>query len=157
MEQNYADPVDPDKAIYGPQRHATSGAIPGALRTLDPHSNFYDPRAFAAAPRRPGGQVLRRGHADRARPGKLGKLMIIVVAPIPGSPAFRAGLRPGDIIAKVNGKSTDGLNTAQVAEKLRDPRARRCTSPSFARATTSPSKSTSPATRFRKIVWMTRS
>ena len=46
IEQNYADPIDPDKAIYGPS-NSNVGAIPGALRTLDPHSNFFDPRAFA--------------------------------------------------------------------------------------------------------------
>ena len=39
VEENYADPVNPDKAIF-------AGAIPGMLRTLDPHSNFFDPRAY---------------------------------------------------------------------------------------------------------------
>ena len=39
VEQNFADPVKPDKAIY-------KGAIPGMLRTLDPHSNFFDPQAI---------------------------------------------------------------------------------------------------------------
>ena len=49
VEANYADPLDPDTAIYGPP-NGNTGAIPAALRTLDPHSNFFDPRAFAAAP-----------------------------------------------------------------------------------------------------------
>src|ERR1022692_4433171 len=40
VEENYADPLNPDKAIF-------SGAIPGMLRTLDPHSNFFDPRAYS--------------------------------------------------------------------------------------------------------------
>ena len=52
----------------------------------------------------------------------MGKLVTVVVAPIPGSPAFRAGLRPGDIVAKVDGKSTDGMNTSQVAEMLKGPK-----------------------------------
>ncbi|HEY1462371.1 MAG TPA: S41 family peptidase, partial [Terriglobales bacterium] len=39
VEQNYADPVNPDKAIY-------DGAIPGMLHVLDPHSNFFDPKAY---------------------------------------------------------------------------------------------------------------
>ncbi len=49
VERHNADPVDPEKAVY-------RGAIPGMLRTLDPHSNFFDPREF---------QLLRedqRGH-----------------------------------------------------------------------------------------------
>ena len=40
VERNYADPVDVDKAIY-------DGAIPGMLRVLDPHSNFFDPHQYA--------------------------------------------------------------------------------------------------------------
>src|SRR6201995_5834752 len=40
VETNFADKVDSDKALY-------KGAIPGMLRTLDPHSNFFDPKEFA--------------------------------------------------------------------------------------------------------------
>src|SRR5688500_3540375 len=39
VEDNFADVVNPDKTVY-------KGAIPGMLRTLDPHSNFFDPRDF---------------------------------------------------------------------------------------------------------------
>lgn len=121
VEANYADPVDPDTTIYGPP-NGNTGAIPGALRTLDPHSNFFDPRAFALLREDQEGKYYGVGMSIQARPGKLGKLMTVVVAPIPGSPAFRAGLRPGDIVSKVDGKSTDGLNTSQVAEMLKGPK-----------------------------------
>lgn len=121
VEQNYADPVDPDQAIYGPP-NGNTGAIPAALRTLDPHSNFFDPRAFALLREDQEGKYYGVGMSIQARPGKMGKLVTIVVAPIPGSPAFRAGLRPGDMVAKVDGKSTDGLNTSQVAELLKGPK-----------------------------------
>src|ERR1700679_4229663 len=40
VERNYAEPVDTDKLIY-------DGAIPGMLRVLDPHSNFFDPKQYA--------------------------------------------------------------------------------------------------------------
>ena len=40
VQANYAQPVDVDKAVY-------QGAIPGMLRMLDPHSNFFDARQFA--------------------------------------------------------------------------------------------------------------
>jgi carboxyl-terminal processing protease len=121
VEQNYADAVDPDTAIYGPTE-TNVGAIPGALRVLDPHSNFYDPRAFSKLREDQEGKYYGVGMQIGARPGKLGKLVVVVMAPIPGSPAFRAGLRPGDVIAKINGNSTDGLTTAQVAEKLKGPK-----------------------------------
>ncbi len=121
VESNYADPVDPDIAIYGPS-NSNTGAIPAALRTLDPHSNFFDPHAFAALREDQEGKYYGVGMSIRARPGKMGKLETVVEAPIPGSPAFRAGLRPGDVVAKVNGKPTEGLNTQQVAEMLKGPK-----------------------------------
>src|SRR5579864_1879377 len=40
VEQNEAEPVSPDKAIY-------NGAIPGMLHVLDPHSNFFDPKSYS--------------------------------------------------------------------------------------------------------------
>ncbi len=46
----------------------------------------------------------------------------VVIAPFPGSPAYKAGLRPGDMIVTVNDKSTDGLNTTEVADMLKGPR-----------------------------------
>jgi len=121
VEQNYADPVDPDKAIYGPSE-SNVGAIPGALRSLDPHSNFYDPQAFSLLREDQEGKYYGVGMQIGQRAGKMGKLVVFVVAPIPGSPAFRAGLRPDDIIVKVNGRSTDGMDTHQVAEKLKGPK-----------------------------------
>jgi carboxyl-terminal processing protease len=121
VEQNYADAVDPDKAIYGPSE-SNVGAIPGALRSLDPHSNFYDPQAFSLLREDQEGRYYGVGMQIGQHPGKLGKLVVVVVAPIPGSPAFRAGLRPGDVIVKVNGRSTEGMDTHQVAEKLKGPK-----------------------------------
>ena len=58
VEQNYAEPIDGDKAdtaIY-------DGAIPGMLRVLDPHSNFYDPKGLRQDARRPARPLLRRRH-----------------------------------------------------------------------------------------------
>jgi carboxyl-terminal processing protease len=56
------------------------------------------------------------------RPGKMGTPVTIVLLPMPGSPAFRAGLRPGDVITHVDGKPTEGLTTPQVAEMLKGPK-----------------------------------
>jgi carboxyl-terminal processing protease len=121
VEQNYADAIDPNAAIYGPSE-SNVGAIPGALRSLDPHSNFYDPNAFSRLREDQEGKYYGVGMQIGSRPGKLGKMVIVVMSPIPGSPAFRAGLRPGDVIAKVNGASTEGLSTFQVAERLKGPK-----------------------------------
>ena len=62
VEQNYAEPLTGDKA----EKAVYDGAIPGMLRVLDPHSSFYDPKAYAKMRGRPAWQVLRRGDADSA-------------------------------------------------------------------------------------------
>lgn len=110
VEENFADHLDPDKAIY-------KGAIPGALRTLDPHSNFFDPRDYQLLREDQKGHYFGVGMQVRPFNGKT-----VVVAPFAGSPAYRAGLRPGDIIMKVNDKSTDNLSTTEVADLLKGPR-----------------------------------
>jgi carboxyl-terminal processing protease len=121
VEQNYAESVSPDKAIYGPPNSGI-GAIPGMLRTLDPHSNFFDPRAFQQLREDQEGKYFGVGMTIQQHLNKVGKLTTVVVLPLPGSPAFRAGLRPGDTIAAVDGKLTDGLTTSQVADMLRGPK-----------------------------------
>jgi carboxyl-terminal processing protease len=107
VEQNFAETVNADKAIY-------KGAIPGMLRTLDPHSNFFDPKEYQALRDDQRGHYYGVGMLVGTRSGKT-----VVMAPFPGSPAYRAGLRPGDIISMVNDKPTDNLNTTEIAEMLK--------------------------------------
>jgi carboxyl-terminal processing protease len=111
VEQNFADPVNADKTIY-------KGAVPGMLRELDPHSNFFDPRDYQTLREDQRGQYY--GVGMQVRGVATGKTM--VVAPFPGSPAYKAGLRPGDLIVKVNDKPTDNLTTTEVADLLKGPR-----------------------------------
>ena len=110
MEQNFADKVKPDKGIY-------KGAIPGMLRTLDPHSNFFDPRITRRCGKTSAATITASACRCRPRNGKT-----IVMAPFAGSPAYRAGLRPGDVILEVNDKKTDSLTTTEVADLLKGPR-----------------------------------
>jgi carboxyl-terminal processing protease len=110
VEQNYADPVKPDKAVY-------QGAIPGMLRTLDPHSNFFDPRAFQLLREDQRGHYYGVGMTVGARDGKT-----YIMEPFSGSPAFKAGLRRGDVILRVNDKSAEKLNTTEIADLLKGPR-----------------------------------
>ena len=110
VEQNYADPVNADKAIY-------NGAIPGMLRVLDPHSNFFDPKSYSLLREEQRGKYYGVGMTVGPRNNK-----VIVIAPFVGTPAYRAGIRPGDIIAGVDGKPTDGMTTADVAELLKGPK-----------------------------------
>jgi len=107
VQRNYAEPVDPNKAIY-------DGAIPNMLHVLDPHSNFFDPKEFALLNEEQSGKYYGVGMQIGPRNNR-----IIVMAPFAGAPAYRAGIRPGDIIVSVNGKSTEGMTTADVADNLK--------------------------------------
>ncbi len=115
VEQNYAEPLDQDKidkAIY-------DGAIPGMLHALDPHSNFYDPKAFAQMREDQHGKYYGVGMSIQPQPDKTGVVHIVVLAPFEGTPAFKAGIRPGDVILSVDGKSATGLDSAAVAAMLK--------------------------------------
>src|ERR1022692_3898942 len=110
VEENFADHVSADKSIY-------KGAIPGMLRTLDPHSNFFDPHDYQLLREDQKGHYYGIGMQVGSRNGKT-----VVMAPLPGSPAYKAGLRPGDTIETVDGKPANNLTTTEVADLLKGPR-----------------------------------
>ncbi|HKV06030.1 MAG TPA: S41 family peptidase [Candidatus Acidoferrales bacterium] len=107
VERNYADPVDTDKAIY-------DGAIPGMLHALDPHSNFFDPKQYALFREEQEGKYYGVGMVVSQRDNQT-----VVQYPFVNSPAYKAGIRPGDTILKVDGKSCAGLTTTEVADMLK--------------------------------------
>src|SRR5438045_5918149 len=109
VEKNYAEPVNPDKAIY-------NGAIPGMLRVLDPHSNFFDPKQYALLREDQRGKYYGVGMSVGPRNNK-----VIVIAPFVGTPAYKAGIRPGDIIVAVDGKPTYNPSTGDVADRTKAP------------------------------------
>src|SRR5271165_6996204 len=106
VENNFADKITSDKGIY-------KGAIPGMLRTLDPHSNFFDPKDFAGLRDDQRGHYYGVGMTVGPRNGKT-----IVIAPFGGSPAYKAGIRPGDAILEVNDKRTDSLSTSSPSRGM---------------------------------------
>jgi carboxyl-terminal processing protease len=110
VQSNYALPVDVDKVVY-------QGAIPGMLRMLDPHSNFFDARQFALLREDQRGKYYGVGMVVAPRENRT-----VVMSPYVGAPAYNAGLRPGDVIAKVDEKATDGLTTSEVADLLKGPK-----------------------------------
>jgi carboxyl-terminal processing protease len=107
VQTQYAEPVDIDKAVY-------QGAIPGMLRMLDPHSNFFDARQFALLREDQRGKYYGVGMVVAPRENHT-----VVMSPYVGAPAYNAGIRPGDVIMKVDEKSTDGLTTSDVADMLK--------------------------------------
>jgi carboxyl-terminal processing protease len=113
VEQNYAEPIHGDKAdtaIY-------DGAIPGMLRVLDPHSNFYDPKAYLRMREDQRGHYYGVGMVIQQQGNK-----VFVITPYENTPSFRAGIRPGDVISAIDGKSADGMSSDLVAKALKGPK-----------------------------------
>ena len=118
VEQNYAEPITPDKAddvIY-------DGAIPGMLQVLDPHSHFYDPKSYARLREDQRGRYYGVGMVIQQQNNPDGKSNVYVVTPYEDTPSFRAGIHPGDEVVAVDGKSSDGWTSDQVAKALKGPK-----------------------------------
>lgn len=109
IEQSYVDPVDSDKIIIK--------AVQGMVRSLDPHSAYLDPEEFAALEDDTKGEF-----------SGIGVVMIIknniltVISPIEGSPAYKAGIKAGDIIIKVNGESTHEMSISEAVNRIKGPK-----------------------------------
>ncbi len=114
ISENYAEPFTGDKpsdAIY-------DGAIPSMLRTLDPHSNFFDPKSYGKLLEEQRGRYY--GVGMLIQPQLIGdKQRTVVLKPFAGTPSYKAGIHPGDVITAVDGKSTDGLNSDDVVALLK--------------------------------------
>src|SRR5437870_3481432 len=110
VQTNYAEPIDTDKAIY-------QGAVPGMLRVLDPHSTFFDSRTFSVLREEQVGKYYGVGMVIQPRGNHT-----VVLSPYVGSPAYNAGIRPGDIIVKVDDKPAEGLSSTEVADMLKGPK-----------------------------------
>ena len=91
VESNYVEKIDTDRLIYG--------AIHGMLATLDPHSSFMDPKAYAQMRERQEGHYYGLGIQIVVNDGD-----ITVSSIFEGSPAYQKGLRTGDVVARIEGE-----------------------------------------------------
>ena len=109
IEANYVDEVDVERLIYQ--------SIGGMLQTLDPHSNFMDPRSYAQLRERQEGRYYGLGISINVIDGN-----ITVMSLFEGSPAHRKGIRRGDIIARIAGTSAKDMSSDEAVRMLRGPR-----------------------------------
>ncbi len=106
IETRYFDEVKSDQLVYG--------AISGMLQTLDPHSSFMDPKQYAQLRERQEGRYYGLGITIQVIDGD-----ITVMALFEGSPAYKEGIRRGDIIAKIKGEDAKGWTSDQAVRMLR--------------------------------------
>ena len=106
LERVRKDYVDGDKVTY---RDLVQGALKGMLGTLDPHSEYMEPVKYNELKEDTEGSFSGVGLQVGVRDSEL-----IVIAPMEDTPAFEAGIMPGDRIEKIDGQSTErfGMNDA---------------------------------------------
>ncbi len=105
------DYVDDKKVSYEMLTHA---ALRGMLESLDPHSQFMEPDDFKGMQDDTNSRFGGLGVVVTERDDKL-----IIVSPMEGTPGFRAGLMPGDVIIKIDGAPTEKQSLNDVINKLR--------------------------------------
>jgi carboxyl-terminal processing protease len=106
VKAEYVEPVDEKKLI--------SDAIAGMVSGLDPHSQYLDKKTFREFRENTGGKFIGIGIEMTMEDG-----LVKVVSPIEGSPAFRAGLKTGDLITRIDDTPVKGLTVDQAVKRMR--------------------------------------
>ncbi len=109
IQREYVDEAPSDRLVYG--------AIDGMLHTLDPHSSFFDPKAYAQMRERQEGRYYGLGITILPIDGD-----ITVMSIFEGSPAYKKGLRRGDVIARIEGADAKGITSDEAVRKLKGPK-----------------------------------
>ena len=106
VKSNYVEPVDDKKLI--------TDAIVGMVSSLDPHSQYLDKKSLKEFNEGTTGKFVGVGIEISQEEG-----LIKVVSPIEGSPAFRAGLKPNDLITKIDDTPVKGLALNEAVKRMR--------------------------------------
>jgi len=109
LEKNYVDEVDTKELI--------ENAIKGMVGNLDPHSSFMPPEAFEELQDDTKGQFSGIGIVITMKDG-----ILTVVSPIEGTPAYNAGIQAGDVIIRIDDKSTKDMALWEAVNMMRGPR-----------------------------------
>lgn len=106
IKKSYVEEVDTKKLVYG--------AINGMLSSLDPHSSFMSPDVYKEMKIDTKGTFGGLGIEITVKDG-----VLTVISPIEDTPAFKAGVKPGDMILKIDDKFTKDLNINDAVKRMR--------------------------------------
>ena len=106
IKSDYVEPVDEKKLI--------TDAISGMVSSLDPHSQYFDKKSFKEFKEGTSGKFVGVGIEITQEDG-----LVKVVSPIEDSPAFRAGLKPNDLITKIDDTAVKGLTLNEAVKRMR--------------------------------------
>ena len=106
IKAEYVEPVDEKKLI--------TDAISGMVSSLDPHSQYFDKKAYKEFREGTSGRFVGVGIEITQEDG-----LIRIVSPIEGSPADRAGLKPGDLITRIDSTAVRGLSLNDAVKRMR--------------------------------------
>jgi len=106
VKSDYVEPVDEKKLI--------TDAISGMVASLDPHSQYFDKKSFKEFREGTTGRFVGVGIEISMEDG-----LVKVVSPIEGSPAFRAGLKSGDLITRIDDTAVKGLTLNDAVKRMR--------------------------------------
>ncbi|GAC1359013.1 MAG: S41 family peptidase [Variovorax sp.] len=106
VKTDYVEPVDEKKLI--------TDAISGMVASLDPHSQYFDKKSFKEFREGTSGRFVGVGIEISQEDG-----LVKVVSPIEGSPAFRAGLKPNDLITRIDDTVVKGLSLSEAVKRMR--------------------------------------
>ena len=109
IEDSYYEDVDAEELSFA--------SIRGMLQTLDPHSNFLDPRGVEYLREESGGKYFGLGILIQKHHTRL-----VVISPLEGTPASRLGIQPGYVISHINRESTEPISSYEAMQKLRGPK-----------------------------------
>jgi carboxyl-terminal processing protease len=106
IKENYVEPVSTRDLIYG--------ALNGMTKSLDPFSTFFTPKQYESFKQETQGEFGGVGieiGMEKGRP--------VVISPIEGTPAFKAGIKPGDVILEIDGEDTSNMSLIDVVQRIR--------------------------------------
>jgi len=106
IKHEYVEPVDDKKLL--------TAAIKGMVSSLDPHSSYLDKTDYDELQEQTKGRFAGLGIEISSEDG-----LIKVISPIEDTPAFRAGIRPGDLITRINDKPVRGMTLDKAVKQMR--------------------------------------